>query len=147
VHSEKIRWRLYLVSDEVRRPEVNPGLAGRTNDAGKEGVRPRNWLVPVTLMLLRQCASHGYELMERAVELGFQTINPGTIYRTLRKMEQDELCASHWETADGRPPRRLYSITDAGEAHLALWVIAMEQYRQTVDSFLLAYKNNGGAYV
>jgi PadR family transcriptional regulator PadR len=79
-----------------------------TNDAGNEGgVRPRNWLVPVTLVLLRQCVSYGYELMERAVELGFETINPGTIYRTRRKMEQDELCESKWETANGRPARRM----------------------------------------
>ena len=50
--------------------------------------------MPVTLVLLRQWSSHGYELMERAVELGFQTINPGTMHRTLRKMEKDRLCQS-----------------------------------------------------
>jgi poly-beta-hydroxybutyrate-responsive repressor len=80
--------------------------------------RPKNWLVPVTLVMLKQWRSHGYELMERTVELGFEAINPGTVYRTLRKMEKDGLCQSDWETASssGGPPRRMYSITDAGGA-------------------------------
>ena len=97
--------------------------------------------MPVTLVMLKQCNIYGYELMERAVELGFETINPGTVYRTLRKMEKDGLCESEWETASsGGPPRRMYSITDAGGAYLDLWVQSMEQYQQTMDAFLQAYK-------
>ena len=85
-------------------------------------VRPKNWLVPVALVLLRQWSSYGYELMDRAVEFGFDAINPGTLYRTLRKMEKDGLCESKWETARGGPARRMYSITDAGGTYLDLWV-------------------------
>jgi len=65
--------------------------------------------------MLRQWRSHGYELMERTVELGFESINPGTVYRTLRKMEKDGLCRSEWETtSSGGPARRVYSITYNG---------------------------------
>ncbi len=101
--------------------------------------RPKNWLVPVTLVLLRQWNIYGYELMERSVELGFEAINPGTVYRTLRKMEKDGLCKSEWEhPSSGGPPRRMYSITDAGGAYLDLWVRSMEQYQQTMDDSLQA---------
>jgi DNA-binding PadR family transcriptional regulator len=34
----------------------------------------------------------------------------------------------------------VYSITDAGEAYLDLWVQSMKQYQQTMDNFLEAYK-------
>jgi hypothetical protein len=34
----------------------------------------------------------------------------------------------------------MYSITDAGGVYLDLWVRSMEQYQQTMDDFLLAYK-------
>ena len=126
------------MSDERRRLEGNPRGAG--NGTNIE-TRPRNWLVPVTLVMLKQWNLYGYELMERAVELGFETINPGTVYRTLRKMEKDGLCESEWETASsGGPPRRMYSITDAGGAYLDLWVRSMKQYQQTMDDFLQAYK-------
>jgi PadR family transcriptional regulator, regulatory protein PadR len=127
------------MSDAKREPEDKPRSASRANDID---TRPKNWLVPVTLVLLRQWSSYGYELMDRTVELGFETINPGTVYRTLRKMERDGLCESEWETttSSGGPARRVYSITDAGGAYLDLWVRSMEQYQQTMDDFLLAYK-------
>ena len=34
-------------------------------------VRPRNWLVPVILLTLREWNSYGYELMERTAAFGF----------------------------------------------------------------------------
>src|SRR4028118_2291042 len=52
-------------------------------------VRPRNWLAPVILLTLRESASYGYELMERTAKFGFEAMNPGTYYRTLRNMEKD----------------------------------------------------------
>lgn len=106
-------------------------------------VRPRNWLVPVALVTLRKKSSHGYELMERAVELGFEAINPGTVYRTLRRMEKDGLCESKWGMTFAGPPRRMYSITGAGEAYLKLWAKSLEQCQQTMDAFLQAYKKSG----
>ena len=35
-------------------------------------VRPRNWLVAVALVTLREKNSHGYELMERLRHFGFE---------------------------------------------------------------------------
>ena len=103
--------------------------------------RPRNWLVPVTLVLLKEWSSYGYQLMDRSVELGFETVNPGTVYRTLRKMEQDGLCESKQDTSSSvGPARRVYSITDSGTAYLDIWVKSLEQYQQTMDAFLEAYK-------
>jgi PadR family transcriptional regulator PadR len=79
--------------------------------------------------------------MERLVELGFEAMNPGTLYRTLRKMEKDGLCESKWETASGGPARRTYSITDAGEAYLGLWVKSLEHYQQMTEAFFQAYNS------
>ena len=102
--------------------------------------RPKTWLVPVVMVILRECTTHGYELMDRTLQLGFEAINPGTLYRTLRKLEEDGLCNSQWETAFSGPARRMYSITAAGEAYLDLWVKSLEQYRQNMDAFFDAYK-------
>ena len=54
-------------------------------DHHKIKVRPRNWLTPVALVILREESSHGYELMERLEEFGFAWINPGTLYKTLQQ--------------------------------------------------------------
>jgi len=103
--------------------------------------RPRNWLVAVILVtLLREGESYGYELMERIAPFGFETTNPGTLYRTLRQMEKEGLCESAWETARGGPARRVYSITDAGEMQLAdFWVESLEQYQRMMGSFFRLY--------
>ncbi|MDX6382392.1 MAG: PadR family transcriptional regulator, regulatory protein PadR [Rubrobacteraceae bacterium] len=64
----------------------------------KIGARPRNWLVPVLLLLsLCELNSYGYEHMVKMTALGFGALNPGTLYRTLRQMEKALLRAS------GRP--------------------------------------------
>ena len=98
--------------------------------------------MPVALVTLREESSYGYELMERLKEFGlFEETNPGTMYRTLRQMEKEGLCKSKWETADRGPARRMYSITEAGEAYLDLWVKSLEHYQQTMDAFLQAYKS------
>ncbi len=102
-------------------------------------VRPRNWLVPVILLSLREWNSYGYELLERTAAFGFEAMNPGTLYRTLRQMEKDGVVKSKWETSRGGPARRVYSITEAGEAYLDFWAQALEQYQRNMDSFFRLY--------
>ncbi len=88
-------------------------------DHQKIEVRPRNWLTPMALVIMWDEPSHGYELMERLEVCGFEAMNPGTLYRTLRHMEKDGLCESEWEAPRGGRARRMYSVTNAGEEHLA----------------------------
>ena len=104
-----------------------------------EAARPRNWLVPVILLTLREWNSYSYELMERAAAFGLEATNPGTLYRTLRQMEKNGLCESKWETSRRGPARRVYSITDAGEAYLEFWAQALEQYQRNMDAFFRIY--------
>lgn len=120
--------------------EVKQGGEPRLAKARDVEVRPRNWLVPVILVTLRQWNSYGYELMERVADFGFEAINPGTLYRTLRQMDNEGLCESKWETSNGGgPARRVYSITDAGEAYLAFWAKSLEQYQRNMDTFFRIY--------
>jgi PadR family transcriptional regulator, regulatory protein PadR len=108
----------------------------------KVEARPRKWLTPVALVLLEEERSHGYELMGRMEEeFGSEEINPGSVYRTLRRMENEGLCESEWETssAGGGPARRMYSITEAGEAYLAAWAEACKRYQRLMDEFARVY--------
>ena len=106
--------------------------------------RPRKWLTPLTLVLLEEERSHGYELMKRMEEeFGFEDINPGSVYRTLRQMENEGLCHSEWEIPsaeeEGGLPRRMYSITGAGEAYLAAWAEACKDYQKLMGEFARLY--------
>jgi PadR family transcriptional regulator len=103
------------------------------------GCRPRNWLEAVVLLSLREWSSYGYELMARARMFGFEAMNSGTLYKTLRRMEKDGVLESGWETSGDGPARRMYTITGSGRAHLGMWVESLERYRQRVDDFFMLY--------
>jgi PadR family transcriptional regulator PadR len=111
----------------------------RRSKAKKAEARPRNWAQPVILVMLREWNSYGYEMMERMAEFGMEAMNPGTLYRTLRHMEKNGAVKSAWDTSKGGPPRRVYSITDAGEAYLDFWVKSLEQYQRNVDALFGLY--------
>jgi poly-beta-hydroxybutyrate-responsive repressor len=99
----------------------------------------KNWLVPVLLLMLREWSSYGYELMEKMSTFGLAAMNPGTFYRTLRQMEKDGMVSSSWDTSEGGPARRVYSITDAGEAYLKYWAESLDQYQRMMDTFFRLY--------
>ncbi len=107
----------------------------------------KNWLVPVVLLMLREWSSYGYELMEKMTAFGLAAMNPGTFYRTLRQMEKDGMVSSSWDTSVGGPARRVYSITDAGEAYLKYWADSLNQYQQMMNTFFQFYTNTGTAHV
>ena len=88
---------------ESTMPNEEPKHASVTPPVGAVGIggRPKNWLVPVVLLSLREWNSYGYELMGRARMFGFGAMNPGTLYRTLRRMEKDGGVESSWETSRG----------------------------------------------
>ena len=90
-------------------------------------------------MSLREWNSYGYELMGRARMFGFEAMNPGTLYRTLRQMEKDGVVESSWETSGGGPARRMYAITGSGNAHLDIWAKSLERYQHTMDDFFELY--------
>ena len=122
-------------------------MVERNHDGGSQfaanlnniDVRPRNWLTPVTLAMLREESSHGYVLIERIAQFGFERINPGTLYRVLRKMENEGLCETTWETSNGGTACRVYSVTEAGEGYLEDWAEGCKKYQLVLDSFFLAH--------
>ena len=120
--------REHKTQSETPVPQVGNGVG-----------RPKNWLEPAILVMLREWNSYGYKLMEQLTAFGFEAMNPGTMYRTLRQMENNGYCQSKWETSGGGPARRVYSVTQAGEAYLDFWAKSLEQYQRNVDTFFRLY--------
>jgi len=114
--------------------ELNRDIHKATTEAWS-----KNWLVPIVLLMLREWSSYGYELMEKMATFGLNTMNAGTFYRTLRQMEKDGMVQSSWETSEGGPARRMYSITEAGEAYLKLWAESLDQYQRMMNTFFQLY--------
>jgi PadR family transcriptional regulator PadR len=101
---------------------------------------PKDFLRPALLLLLREDPAHGYDLLERARTLGFDGSDPGGLYRTLRKLEDEGLVRSAWEPSEAGPKRRIYQITRAGMEELHRRATAVAAAQEPVDSFLRRYE-------
>ena len=101
---------------------------------------PSSWLEPALLVtLFVESNLYGYKLMEQLARLGFEAINPGTLYRTLRRLEHNGSLMSEWETASGGPARRVYLLTRAGEAYLDWYIEALKQHQQVMNTIFSLY--------
>ena len=112
--------------------EVNSDTAAPT---GATESWSKNWLVPLLLLLVRECSSYGSALMERAATFGVTALNPGT----LRQMEQDGMVRSSWDTSETGPARRLYAITEAGETSLKDWADSLHHSQPLLETFFRLY--------
>ena len=100
---------------------------------------PKNLMVPVLLLSLKDWSLHGYKLIQELTRYGFTSIDQGNVYRTLRQLEKDNLIKSEWDTTTSGPAKRIYSITEAGEAYLSTSTDALEQYQSIINRFFTIY--------
>ncbi|TQS40436.1 PadR family transcriptional regulator [Cryptosporangium phraense] len=70
----------------------------------------------VVLAVLSQLGErrYGYELRQSLAEQGL-TIEEGTLYPLLRRLESQGVLSSEWRTSDGKP-RRYYALNAEGRA-------------------------------
>ena len=106
---------------------------------GVEPPLPRGFLRPAILLLLRERAAHGYDLIERLRALGFDRDDPGRLYRALRALEADGLVHSAWERSPGGPDRRVYELTRAGMEELHEQAKTLLETEKAVGTFLSRY--------
>lgn len=130
------------------------GWHGR-GGGGKRGgwfMQPPVWgfLQPCLLLILAEGPQHGYSLMEGLSQrqlLGAD-VDVGNLYRTLRRMEAEELVASAWSGPGPGPNKRVYQITELGQVVLRQWAGALEQRTKLLNRFLdefhRIYGSDGG---
>ncbi|MGD9956374.1 MAG: PadR family transcriptional regulator [Candidatus Nanopelagicales bacterium] len=72
----------------------------------------------IVLALLGRRPTHGYDITAWLRERGFADIAEGTIYALLIRIEQRGLVDVAKEPSEKGPPRKVYSLNAAGQAHL-----------------------------
>jgi DNA-binding PadR family transcriptional regulator len=98
----------------------------------------RNTLRYIILGLLGARAMSGYDI-KRAFDRSLATYwNAGAsqIYTTLKALAANGLVSSEIVPQEGRPDRRVYSLTEAGRAALDAWLDEPAPARFTKDEFL-----------
>ena len=100
---------------------------------------PRNFLQPCLLLLLRERADHGYELVSRLGPMHAAESDSGGVYRALRGLEHRGLIRSEWCTSGSGPARRTYHLTSDGSAFLDAQVAELQQVHGVLRRFLDRY--------
>jgi DNA-binding PadR family transcriptional regulator len=95
----------------------------------------RRGILVVAVLSQLQTEKYGYALISDLETHGL-TIDQGTLYPLLRRLEGQGLLDSTWNT-DGSRPRRYYVINDTGRAVLAQLGEEWHTLASTLNSLLL----------
>jgi PadR family transcriptional regulator PadR len=121
----------------------------RTRWLGPDGewivkARTERFIEPAVLLLLRERAMHGYELLERVPELVAEDrVDVGNLYRALRALEDDGVVESEWRADLPGPAKRTYRLTESGARLLDRWAEALRDNQVLAAEFLRRYEERG----
>ena len=107
-------------------------------DGRYSGGLPKNFLQPCLLLLVLEQPGYGYDLVGRLKPLGIND-DAASVYRALRALEHDGAVTSSWRMSETGPARRVYNLTETGEAILRQWVAALEDTSMSLARWLDRY--------
>ncbi len=110
------------------------------------GYPERRWLQFLILKVICEKPTYGYDLIKTIEELseGRHKVKSGTMYTTLRRMEQENLLKSEWKESKNGPNSREYKITKKGESYLKNWLEMIIERKKMMDKMAEFYKNQFG---
>ena len=73
----------------------------------------------IILEIIGRGEVYGYEIMKRLQQLGFEGIAEGTVYTILVRLEKSDLVHITKKPSEIGPPRKFYSLNEAGMDELA----------------------------
>ncbi len=91
----------------------------------------------LVLAVVAERPAHGYAIMEALHERsrGELTIEGGTLYPVLHRLEAEGLVSGKWSVESGRR-RRTYALTSKGRAALKEERTAWKDFVSALDSFM-----------
>jgi PadR family transcriptional regulator PadR len=105
-------------------------------------IKPEVWQGTLALMVLKTLKAmgpqHGYGIARRIEQTSenLLSINYGTLYPVLLKLEQEGSVESEWGASENNRRARFYRITKAGHKQLASEVNQWAQATEIVARFL-----------
>ena len=66
------------------------------------------------LEIIGRGSTYGYEITQQLRTLGFDEVVEGTVYTILVRLEKNNLVSTEKKPSSVGPPRKFYTLTDAG---------------------------------
>lgn len=105
------------------------------NESSERGGR---FIQPCILLSLRQQPLHGYGLLEKITAFGFssESLDISVVYRHLKKLEEQGMITSDWDTQQQGAARKVYSLTGDGIDALKAYRQFFEDRMKRISAFL-----------
>ncbi|KAF2956912.1 PadR family transcriptional regulator [Marinitoga sp. 38H-ov] len=95
------------------------------------------------LLFLKEKPNHGYNLISKLKEIGFQINEPTIIYRKLKQMEKMGYIFSNIQVSEEGPPKKVFYITKLGEIYLNELSNEIKERINILNKFLEEYERSG----
>lgn len=98
----------------------------------------RGDLEALILAVLLEGPKHGYEISKQIKAMSGKTLQfgEGQLYPSLHKLEEAGSVQSTWEPQDGKPPRKIYALTESGKSQLDKKKIEWSKFQESVTLIL-----------
>ncbi len=73
------------------------------------------------LEIINRQETYGYEITQQLRKQGFTDVVEGTVYTILVRLEKNSLVAIKKRSSEAGPPRKFYSLNQAGRKELKLF--------------------------
>jgi len=73
------------------------------------------------LEIINRSETYGYEITRQLNDLGFTDVVDGTVYTILMRLEKNKLVEIKKKPSDMGPPRKFFTLNDAGREELDLF--------------------------
>ncbi len=100
----------------------------------------------IVLGVLQAGPAHGYEIVKRVKALsdGVLAVGEAKLYPCLHKLEEDGCVTAEWIPREGKPARKVYSLTPKGTGKLVEKKQAWERFALGIASVLGAKESGRG---
>jgi PadR family transcriptional regulator PadR len=103
---------------------------------------PSHWLRGTlqlcVLAVVAEETTYGYAITRRLKAAGLGSVNGGTLYPILTRLERDGLVTSSWQDGSSGPGRKYFAITPAGLEHLTTEAGLWQAFSATVTALVAA---------
>jgi len=98
--------------------------------------------IPSILLLLKEEPSHGYSLLKKLAEVGVvdAKMDPSSIYKVLRMLEEQGLAISEHESGGRGPARKIYRLTKKGNETLTFMAALIDRATEIIVWFQGKYE-------
>jgi PadR family transcriptional regulator PadR len=73
------------------------------------------------LEIISREETYGYKITKKLNALGFEDVVEGTVYTILLRLEKNKLVDIEKKSSEIGPPRKLYTLSNAGQRELSLF--------------------------